>query len=474
MATRTRVLESVSRRDRASLATALGSALLAALVGLATVKLGSLQHQLKAVVIVAAGLTMVVAALRPDIGFVVLLALSPFELPFYGTNSNEVMLVLLALVLAWRIRVKAIPWWTSVGGIAVVIGGFIAAIGAHNRGLALEGCLDWLCAIVLLFVALSVLRDRRNASRRMVDIFVGSAVIVVIFGFLQKAGIYAIVGEPFDTGVPNSFFSYYTIYAGYIAMAATLATAEILIALEAHRVARVCAFGGAVVFMLVGLVASTSRGGIVALGAGWLLLVVLNIRRTSVLSRLVAVIAVFAVAGVIVTPHSTLLTLEHRFAQSNGALGEDKTRFAVQKAGEEALAKHPFGLGYGNFPYYVSSYVRDSNIHLPFFHAQETSVQVGLDTGWLGLVGFLLLIGCSILLVLKHGKGGSSAVRASGFAAALVGFMAQGLYDYVLWDISFLIFFVAMLWGIVHALRVDELASSSEETDLSNPSSQPV
>ncbi len=474
MATPTPLVKRVGRLDRATLVTVLASVLLAILTGLATVKLGSLQHQLKALVIVAAGLTMVIAALRPDIGLLILLALSPFELAFYGTNSNEVMLVLLALVLAWRIKTRAIPWWTSIGGLAVVIGGFVAVIGAHNRSLALEGAIDWLCAIVILFVALAVLRDRADASRRMVDIFVGSAVVVVFFGLLQKAGIYAIVGEPFNTGLPNSFFSYYTVYAGYIALASTLATAEILVALEERRPLRVSAFGAAMVFMLVGLAASTSRGGLVALCAGWVMLAALNMRRASVFGRVIVVIAVFVVAAFAVTPHSEILTLEHRVAESNGSLGEDKTRFAVQKAGEEALTKHPFGLGYGNFPYYVSSYVRNAYVHQPFFHAQETSVQVGLDTGWLGLAGFLMLIAAPILLVIKHGKGGSSAVRASGFAAALVGFMAQGLYDYLLWDLAFLVFFVAMLWGVVHALRVDELASSSGETDRSSPSSLPV
>jgi hypothetical protein len=443
--------------DRAALLGVLAALALAALTGLATVKLGSLQHQLKALLIVVAGVTAVIAALRPQIGLLILLAICPFELAFYGTNSNEVLLVLLALALGWRIQARAIPSWMLVSGIAIILGSLLAAVGAHNQSLALEGSLDWLCAIVILFVALSTFRDRVDASRRMVSVFVGSAVIVVVFGFLQKAGVYAIVGEPFNTGLPNSFFSYYTVYAGYIAVAATLATAEILVALEEHRVARACLFGSAVVFMIVGLVASTSRGGALALGTGWVLLVVLNMRRAPVLGRLVLVIAAFAVAALVVTPRSTILTLEHRFAQSNGLLGEDKTRFAVQKAGEHALANHPFGLGFGNFPYYVSSFVRNSHIHQPFFHAQETSLQVGLDSGWLGLAGFLTLVGGAILLVLRRGRGGSSAVRASGFAAALAGFMAQGLYDYVLWDVAFLVVFVAILWGVVHALQVDEL-----------------
>jgi hypothetical protein len=289
-------------------------------------------------------------------------------------------------------------------------------------------------------------------------------VIIVAFGFLQKDGVYAIVGEPFNTGLPNSFFSYYTVYAGYIAVAATIATAEILIALEQRRVARACVFGAVVVFMIVGLIASTSRGGALALGAGWLMLIVLNMRRAPVVGRLLFVIAVFAVAALAVTPRSTILTLEHRFAQSNGQLGEDRTRFAVQKAGEEALASHPFGLGFGNFPFYVSSFVRNSHVGKPFFHAQETSVQVGLDSGWLGLAGFLTLVVGAIVLVLRRGGGGASTVRASGFAAALVGFMAQGLYDYVLWDLAFLVVFVALLWGVVHALRTDELASGSRRS----------
>lgn len=435
------------------------SILLAALTGLATARLGSFQHQLKAVLIIVAVLATVVAALRPEVGLMILVAVSPFQFAFYGVNSNQLMLILLALVLAWRIRARAVPAWLTVGGVTLAVGGFIAAIGAHNQGQALESGLEWLCAILLLFVAVTILRERPNASRRLVEILVGSTMIVVFFGVLQKAGIYAIVGQPFNTGLPNSFFSYYTVYAGFLAMVATLATVEILIAVEEHRLGRACIFGAAIVLMLIGLAASTSRGGIVALGAGWVLLLVFNVRRASVFGRIIVVLAVFVVAASIVIPHSTILTLEHRFAQSNGALGEDKTRFAVQHAGVQALTGNPFGLGYGNFPYYVSSFVRNSHVRQPFFHAQETFIQIGLNAGWLGLAGFLILIACPLGLVLVRRRDGPSAVRASGFAAALVGFMAQGLYDYLLWDLAFFIPFVALLWGVTHALQAGEPAT---------------
>jgi O-antigen ligase len=431
-------------------------ALLAALVGLATVKLGSLQHQLKAVGIMMAGVALVVAALRPELGLVILIALTPFEFEFFGTGSDQVLLLSVALVTLWRIQGRAIPSWALLGGMALVLGSFIASIVAHNRGIAFEGAINWLGAILILFVALTVFRERRDASRRMIDIFTGSAVIVVIFAFLQKSGIDVIVSAEFNPGHPNSFFAYYTIYAGYVAMAATLATGEILIAVDQGRLGRAGKYGVALVVMLVGLAVSTSRGGLVALACGWLLLLVFNFRRGSILAKGIVILVIFIAAGYVATPASTIATIEHRFALSNGAQTEDKQRFALHKVGEEALAKNPLGLGYGNFSYYLSENLRSANIEQSFFHAHETPIQVGLDAGWLGLTGFLALFAWPILLVFRRGAGGGvSAVRASAFAAALGGFMAQGLYDYFFYDLAFLVFFVAMVWGTVHSLSND-------------------
>ncbi len=449
---------------RSTLLTVLASVLLAALTGLTTAKLGSLQHQLKALLIVVAGITMVVAALRPQIGLAVLMALAPFEFHFYGTGSDELLLIAIALVLVWRIRANTIPAWVSVGGLSLVLGSFIAVIGADEKITALWGGVRWLGAIIVLFVALSILRDRRDASRRMADIFTGSAVVVVFFAFTQRAGIYAIVGAPFTAGHPSSFFGYYTNYAGYVAIAAILATGEVLAALVAHRAARAMIYGAALVFLLSGIAISASRGGLLALAAGWLTLLALNIRRGSILGQAIMILAIFAVAGYLATPHSTIVTIQQRFAAPLGSQTEDKERFALQEAGEQALVKYPAGLGFGNFPYYLRSNVRNAHIQQAFAHAQNTPVQVGLDAGWLGLVGFLILFIWPVGSVLARGGGGSSTVRASAFVAALGGFMAQGLYDYLFFELAFLIFFVALVWGTIHALSVDEWALSRGPT----------
>jgi hypothetical protein len=452
------------RSVRFTILTAIVAVVLSALAGIAMVKLGSTQRELKALLIMAAGVAMVVAALRPDLGLVVLLVLMPFEFHFSGTGTDEVVIVAMALVLAWRIRGSVVPTWVSVGGFALVLGSFAAAIGARDQTAALWGGVRWLAGIVVLLVAIDIFRDRQDASRRMVDIFTGSAVVVVIFAFAQKVGIDLIVGAPFIPGNPSSFFSYYTNYAGYVAMAATLATGEVLIALRERRSMRAATYAAALLFILSGLVISTSRGGLLALGGGWLLLVVLNVRRGSILVQAIVIVAIFVGGAYLVTPRSAVTTLKQRFTTQLGSQVEDKQRFAVQKAGEQALGLYPLGLGYENAHFYLQDHVHSIYVKQAFTHAQETFVQVGLDAGWLGLAGFLLLFIWPIGLVMQHGAGGSSAVRASAFAAALGGFMAQGLYDYLFYEVAFVIFVLAMMWGVIHSLSVDEEMRTAVDT----------
>lgn len=440
--------------------TAVLAVALSALAGIAMVKLGSLQHELKALLIVMAVIAMVVAALRPEIGLVILVALTPFELHFYGTGSDELLLVGLSLVLVWRIRAVAIPAWVAVGGFSLVLGSLVTAIGAADKTTALWGGVRWLSAIIVLCAALSVLRNQRDASRRMVDIFTGSAVVIIAFAFAQKAGIHVIIGASYTAGHPSSFFGYYTNYAGYGAMAAVLAVGEVLAALLAHKNARATAYGAALIFILIGIAISVSRGGLLALGGGWLMLLVLNVRRGSILAQAIVILAIFIAAGYLATPRSTVVAIQQRFATPLGSQAGDKERFALQNAGELALERYPAGLGFGNFANYLRSHVRNIQIRQAFAHAQNTPVQIGLDAGWIGLAGFLMLFVWPIGLVLTHSKGGPSTVRASAFAAALGGFMAQGLYDYLFFEVAFLIFFVAMVWGTIHALSVSEVASA--------------
>ena len=72
-------------------------------------------------------------------------------------------------------------------------------------------------------------------------------------------------------------------------------------------------------------------------------------------------------------------------------------------------------------------------------------MQIGLDAGWLGLAGFVLLVVGSLVTAIRAGPW--FGLRNIAFAAALAGFIAQGMFDYLFFDISLLAYFVAMVWG---------------------------
>jgi hypothetical protein len=441
---------------RTTILAGLVGVVISAMLAVVMVELGTVQRDLKAILILVAGVAMVTATLRPEIGLMILLALMPFEFSFSGTGTDEVLIVAMAVVLIWRIRAHAIPAWVSIGGLSVVVGSFLAVIDAYEPTSALWGGVRWLSAVVILFAALSILRSRRDASRRMVDIFTGSAIVVVVFAFAQSAGIYVLVHASYTPGHASSFFGYYTNYADYVAIAAILATGEVLSALAGRHFERASIYGAAVVVIIVGLAISTSRGGLLAVGVGWLMLLVLNIRRGSVLVQAVVMLMVLGAVGYAAIPSATVAKIEARFSKPLGSLEEDKQRFAVEKAGERALERHPLGIGYANFSYYARAEAHSNQIHRLFAHAQNTPIQMGLDAGWLGGIGFLVLVLWPIGLVLRSGARGQSAIRASACAAALGGFLAQNLFDYMFYEIAFLIFILMLVWGTIHALSIEQ------------------
>lgn len=428
---------------------ALLSGLLAALLAMVLYKLGDPQHQLKAVLGVAAIGVIVAAALRPIFALGLVVALMPFEYKVYGLGTDEVLLLAAAAILMWRIEVRHVPWWVVLASIALVAGNFLSVVGAHDQGSALWGAARWLGALVLVAGAFSLLHGRLDVNRRLIDIITCSAVVVVGFAFLQRAGVHVIVSAPYQAGQVSSTFGYYTVYGGFIGLAAVLATGEILHSLTSGQRPRGLAYSAALLVILLGVAVSLSRGALLCVGAGWVVLLVLNGRRASLLAKGVALVVVFVAAGYVATPSTTRTALINRISTPVGSQVEDQQRFALQKTGRDALAQNPLGLGYGNFSYYLANHPAPGASAI-FFHSHQLLTQVGLDAGWWGLAGFLVLFGGALTVAVRAASryGG---VRNTAFAAALCGLMAQGLYDYLFYEISMLAFWVVLVFGAVQA-----------------------
>ncbi len=309
--------------------TALLAALLAAWAAIVLYKLGSPQHQLKAGLGILAIGIIVAAGLRPALALGLVVAVMPFEYHVYGLGTNEVVIFSTAATVMWRIRSRDVPWWMALGSYALVLGSLLTVIEARNGGSALWGAARWLGVLTLLAAACSVLRDRPDANRRLMDIITCSALVVVGFAFLQRAGIYTIVGPPYIPGLLDSTFGYYTVYGGFVGVAAVLATGEALHSLAHNQRLRSLAYGIALTVILIGVAVSLSRGALLCVGAGWVVLLVLNIRRVSVLARGIALIAIFVVAGYLATPSQTRLDLLNRFSAPLGCSDRRSAAFRL-------------------------------------------------------------------------------------------------------------------------------------------------
>ena len=423
---------------------ALIAGLLAALTAMVLYKLGNPQHQLKAALGVIALIVVVVAAMRPLFALGLVLALLPFEFHVYGVGTDEALIFGVGVVLAWRIEARRIPAWIFLAGMAVVMGSLLTVLHAHDRESALWGALRWLGVLILLAEAFSLLHDEPDSGRRLVDIVTCSSIVVVFFGLLQKAGIYVIVGAPFQAGNIQSFFSYYTNYGGFVALSVVLATGEMLAAGLARQRLRLLVYGAAVVFLVLGVAISASRGALLSLGAGWAILLALTTRRASLLLRALALLAVLVAVAYVATPSQTRLRIINRFSAPLGSQTEDQQRFALQRLGLQALEHNPLGIGYDNFQFYLANHPTTGANQI-FFHSHRLPVQMGLDAGWLGLGGFVMLFLGSFVAAIRAGPW--RGIRNIACAAALGGFMAQGLYDYLFFDISLVALFVAMVWG---------------------------
>jgi O-antigen ligase len=433
-----------------------GALVLAAIGGLAIAKLGNPDNQLKAVLLLISLCAVAIAVLNPTFALGMLVALVAFEFHFTigGTQSgtDEALIVGLSLVLVWQISSRAIPTWAGAGGLAIILGSLLSVIGAFDESAALWGAIRWTCALVVFFAAFSLLRDRPDAGRRLMDLWCGAAIIVTLGALMQKAGIFTVVGPPYYAGNIDSFFGYYTHYGAYVAMSALLATGEVVHCWVTRQMGRAVVYSGIVVFVLLGVAVSLSRGALLSIGVGWIVLLVLSVRRGPVLARVAIVLSVFAGAAVLATPPQTRTQFIQRFQSQQSAATDDLQRHALQTAGLVALRQDPFGLGYGNFAHYQALHVHSRFLNQNFFHTHRLPEQMALDAGWIGGLGFLVLVLSPFVLAIRAIARRTGTVRGIAFAAAMAGFLAQGMYDWMFDEYAFVILILALVYGAWHEL----------------------
>jgi O-antigen ligase len=289
------------------------------------------------------------------------------------------------------------------------------------------------CAAVFWLV-LCAGRDERRA-RVLRTILVAGGVALAAFGLWHRLFHYdqtAIfwgdwkhplpeVATPFGPYVNRNHF------AGAMLLFAGLAAGPALAAASQRRFAAGVWWLAALTAILVALVATTSRGGLVGLVAGALALVAVS-RRTS---RARVLMGVVAAAVVVAGAMAWLGLLDDLLARFHIVLvGREKNRFAVQWDALTVFAKSPlFGTGAGTFAGVYPPFQTVDDLRF-FSNAHGDWAQFLMETGVLG-AAFALAAGAR-LAGLARGAGARTDPRrwlVLGPAAGCVAMCVHGLFE---------------------------------------------
>lgn len=382
----------------------------------------------------------------PAVAIYATLVLACFEqqIILFGitTGTAEIALILFApaLFLQWA-RAPFAPGVLRWGALLVVSGSAITVLVANDRQAASWGLSRWL---VVLNLALAVgSRLHENGPREQLKMAKWIAALggaVAGFAIAQEHGFYFIVGPPYLDDRIDSTFGYYTVFAGFIAIS-TVVTAGLTMQAITHRMPRT-RLVTMILLPLQGYVAmiALSRGALLAISVGLLGLAFGRISRPGKMLQSVTFLILTASLTVTIVPAETQALLKERFRTEQGG---DVQRQSLHEAGAALLANKPGGIGYDNFQGYIER--GDIYTLLDTAHSHSLYSQQGLDTGWIGLAGFILICLAALVAVARRALATGGGHLSLLYGCALAGALAQGFNDYLFYEIGYLAVFMTLV-----------------------------
>lgn len=401
---------------------------------------------LKLAFIVTAAIVAVLALQAPHFALFAALVAATFDRTIVISGLEiglaEVTLVMLApaFARAWTRRTTSIA--VKFGATALLSGSLIAAMFAFDPSSALVGTVNWALVLNMVVGGIGIVRRDPSKLRVLAMLFGVLGAVTGLLGSLQSQGIYTIVGPPYAAGRVDSSFGYYSNFASFEALAAVVAVGSLLYAISERERAMAWAAGACATLSGYGLLLSLSRGAIIAAVTGVAVLLLIRINRPGVLVATAVALTLVGFGVYAITPAQTISDFSQRFTETQGG---DVLREQLQTAGEEVLRQTPAGIGFGGFRRLIEGGYVSADQALA--HSHNLYLQVGLDAGWLGLLGFVVLVCAACLRGFRLGRGTGSPSLQAGFAAALIGFLVQGQVDYFFFEFGSLVAFSILVMG---------------------------
>jgi O-Antigen ligase len=430
-------------------------------IGTEVARLGDPDNQAKALILLVACLLGASAVGRPEVLVAAPIVAAPFNFPFTVggavVGSVDLALFLSAVLLVPHIDLSKAPRWLVVGCCGLTLGSSVAAFGAVEPGVATFGAARWLAASVVALAAIKLDLPTRWGSRLPVFLVV-AGVVVTVGAVIQRFGVTVPpLGAPYSGDRFDSTFGYYTQFAGFVAICLITAIALAQLRLQAGEPGRALLALAAAGVCGLGLGLSLSRGALLGAAGGMVFYAVLQVRKPLALIGALMLVSGVLVGSLAVAPERERRQFTERLTSPQGG---DVQREVLQDVGLKKARSTPWGIGYGNLPSYLTSSIRRRQITTRGFHTHRTLTQIALDAGWLGLGGFLLIVGGALAVVVRKAVIGSLTPVMAGLAGALAALCVQSWNDYLFYETAFVVvvFVLVIAIGSSAPARVEAVA----------------
>jgi O-antigen ligase len=432
---------------------------LAALVAAAATVLG---HGTHPVVPLAAVGAMALAAVPPMVVLHLAVALIPLELAAASFSGGAVSPTEAAVTLAglgWVARrvVEGRPLFTPSPLNAPLVLLLLATAAGLAVGEETGTAAKRLVIGTSLFFVIQMLASEGSARtvRSLLVVLVGSGAVVAMVAVIGAAGdrpeLVGFGGLAKDRATGS--FEEPNLLASFLGFALPAALALAFATRVIFRPALLAAFG----LILIGIVLSLSRGGLLAAAAGTLVMLGWRpVRRAALVAAVVILsFGAFSAAPLPGSQYVQLVTNRIESVRYTGAATGDFRRelWATTPAiiGDNLVV----GIGPGNYPNVSQRYgLIDPNQGDAVEHAHSVYLTVAAEAGVLGIVALLLLAVRLPGLLIGACRRNAGWDRGLAFAVAggLTAFGVQGLVDHTLWS-NTIAALVAIFLGLALVLR---------------------
>ncbi|MDD7762090.1 MAG: O-antigen ligase family protein [Firmicutes bacterium] len=292
---------------------------------------------------------------------------------------------------------------------------------------------------MLLLVQETDSKERLNTILTSISI---GAFLVAIFGLFQFTFMGSVNREWIDKSLKDeitrraySVFYNPNIFAEYIVLTTPIAVAQFWANKDRFKK---FVYLGIVGTLLLNLMLTFSRGGLVAIAVAAIVFLFFTLRSLIFFSM------PFAALGFNFLPESIQNRIISIF---NFADTSTSYRFRMWEITTDVIRDHPtVGVGFGHktFKQVFEQYIRS----MPIFHAHNTYLEVLAETGFVGLIAFLYLIVVSFINVIKSGIKSSDyyiRVVSAAVLASAAGILAHGMFEHIVYINRIIV----MLWVIL-------------------------